>query len=53
MPISKEEKEQMTVKVNQVYNNKINKVYESLNSKLTESGFPTIENPFMERNDEI
>ncbi len=51
--ISKEEKEQMTAKVNKVYINKINQVYESLNSKLTESGFPTIENPFMERNDKI
>lgn len=49
--ISKEEKEQMTAKVNKVYANKINQVYESLNSKLTESGFPTIENPYIERID--
>ena len=51
--ISKEEKEQMTAKVNKVYTNKINQVYKSLNSKLTESGHNTIENPFIERKDEI
>ena len=43
MAISKEEKEQLAVKVNKFYNTKINQVYETIG----------LENPFMERKNEI